>query len=160
MCVIIFTACAQQKKATSNATTDTKAKKTSKIERLSMRRTPCFGTCPSYSITLTKDGKATFKSQAFTEYEGTYEKTFAPADINKLFLQFEEFKVDTCSTEYESLIQDVPGVFYNIGYKGGEDQEISNAHFGPGFLVQLSMEVDSFSKVDDSWTKVAEAEKR
>lgn len=154
--VLIFSACAQQKKTTSKVSTATTT--TNAIQQIVMERTPCFGTCASYRLEINKDGKVIFTSWAFTKYEGTYEKNFAPAEVTKLFRQFEAHKVDTCSEEYQSLIQDMPGINFNFRYKDKETK-ITNAHFGPEFLNMLSKEADAFSQVDGSWKKTADAKK-
>ena len=154
MTAVIFSACAHQKK-----TVKSKVMTESRIQQIAMDRTPCFGTCPAYRVTVNKDGKVIFKSWAYTTYEGTYEKQFPAEKVAALFKQFSQYRVDTCSPEYNSLLQDVPGVSYTITYPDSE-KTITNAHFGPQFLKTLSFDTDSFSKVDDSWTKTAEAEKR
>ena len=154
--LIIFSACAQQKKTTSKVSTATPATKA--IQQLVMERTACFGTCPAYRLEINKDGKVIFTSWHFTKYEGVYEKSFAPAEVSKLFRQFESYKVDTCSEEYFNQIQDMPGVNYYFTYKD-KKSKIINAHFGPDFLNMLSKETDAFSQVDESWKKTADAEK-
>lgn len=156
--VIIFSACAQQKKTTASKATNTKKAVESSIQQIVMDRTACFGTCPTYRLEVNKDGKVIFKSWAFTEYEGTYEKKFAPEKVAALFKQFDDYKVDTCAEEYTSLIADVPGIMYYIQYPKKE-KKIMNAHFGPEFLNMLAKETDDNFKVDDTWTKTAEAEK-
>ena len=167
--VLIFSACAQQKKTTSipikpvsvEKTASTKAgegtpsKSMMPIQQIAMERTPCFGTCAAYRVEVNKNGKVKYISRHFTEYEGTYETTFPTEKVAELFQQFNDYRVDTCNEEYKSLIQDVPGVMYYITYDKKE-QTIKNAHFGPELLKMLAREVDSFSKVDDSWKKTAD----
>lgn len=158
--VIMFSACAQQKKTTSKvsdkATNGVKNEVVkNNIQQIAMERTPCFGTCAAYRLEVNKDGKVTFISRHYTEYEGTYEKTFPTEKVAALFKKFSESKVDTCEEEYKSLIQDVPGIMYYITYDS-KKQTIKNAHFGPGYLKSLAKEVDYFSKVDESWTKVSD----
>lgn len=160
--ILIFSACAQQKKTTASKKSSkvvTKQAKESQIQQITMERTPCFGTCPSYRLDVNMDGKVVFTSRAFTEFEGTYEKKFAAEKATAIFKKFETYQVDTCSEEYNSLIADVPGVFYTIKY-ANKEQHINNAHFGPEYLNDLANELDANFKVDDTWTKTAEAEKQ
>src|SRR5690606_1450411 len=98
---------------------------TSNIQQVAMERTACYGTCPSYRLEVNKGGKVVFTSWNFTEYEGTYEKQFAPAKVAALFNQFDAYKVDTCADEYESLIQDVPGVILYIQYPKKEKKIVN-----------------------------------
>lgn len=158
--VLIFSACAQQKKTTNNASVKSASgkKSTNNIEQIAMERTPCFGTCQAYRLEVNKNGHVKFISRHFTKYEGTYEKDFPVDKVNNLFNSFAAHKVDTCQEEYTSMIQDVPGVMFYITRKNGE-QTIKNAHFGPAFLKTLALEVDSFYTVDETWKKTADAEK-
>lgn len=126
------------------------------IVNLAMERTACFGTCPVYRVEMNSDGLVTYTGRYYTEYEGVYTKQYSAKDAEELFSKFEKHRVDTCSAEYNSLLQDVPGVYYYIDYNDKTEQTIANAHFGPVFLKDLSNEMDKYSKVDDSWTKIAD----
>lgn len=143
---------------TANVTSKSDKKRRNSIEQIAMNRSACMGTCPVYKVEVNKSGKVTYYGMSFVDYKGTYEKIFAKDRVAGLFSQFMQYKVDTCSEDYESMIADVPGVYYQITYSSGDKQKINNAHFGPEFLKTLSFEVDSFAKVDASWKKVADAE--
>lgn len=154
---VIFSACAQQKKTTKSKVLTT-SNANSAIQFLAMERTPCFGTCPAYRLEINKDGMVKFISWSNTEYEGTYAKKFDPAKVAALYKKFESYNVDTCAEVYESLIQDVPGINFYFNYKNRE-QKVINAHFGPGYFIQLALDTDSFSRVDHTWTKLADQKK-
>lgn len=171
--VVLFSACAQQKKATTNAKDSvvssakapttagemtTKGSSMKQFSQIAMERTPCFGTCAAYRVEVNKDGSVRYISRHFTEYEGTYEKKFDASKVEELYKEFSSYRVDTCAEKYESLIQDVPGIMYYITYADNSEQVIRNAHFGPRFLKVLAKEVDKFSQVDDNWTKTADKE--
>lgn len=156
--VLIFSACAQQKKTTKGKTAPTESKKTNAIERLVMERTACFGTCPAYKIIINKDGHTTYISRFYTEYEGTFEKDLDPKQTAELFNTFEGYRLDTCQKEYKSLVQDLPGIIYELKFEGGKEHRIVRAEFGPEFLKDLARKVDEFVQVDDSWKKTAEPE--
>ncbi|RYE24117.1 MAG: hypothetical protein EOP51_08385 [Sphingobacteriales bacterium] len=167
---IAFTACAQQKKATTKGTTNTGSTQTTteakeavpesagKITTLKMTRGACFGKCPSYTIELHADGSAIYTSQMFTQYEGTFEKNVGAAKVQALFKEFEAKRTDTCGT-YKSMIPDLPPLHYNIQFEK-KQVEIRNATFGPKYLAELSKKVDDLTKVDGTWKKTAEAQKQ
>ncbi len=154
---IIFSACAQQKKTTKSSVVKTKSAN-SAIQFIAMERTACFGTCPAYRLEIYKDGLVKYDGWSSVEYDGLYQKQFDPVKVAALYKEFEQYPVDTCAEMYESLIQDLPGINFYFTYKGRE-QKIINAHFGPGYLMQLANEADSFSKVDNTWTKLEEPKK-
>ncbi|MCB0699441.1 MAG: hypothetical protein KDC11_06305 [Chitinophagaceae bacterium] len=159
--ILVFTACAQQKKTT--AAPKAKAEATQKadeqtITSIVMDRTACFGRCPAYRIEVKADGTATYTSRSDTKYEGVYTKKFSEKAAAALFKQFVDQKVDTCQDKYENKIADLPGMIFEIYYSDmQEPKRIMNAHFGPNYLKTLGKEVDAFSKVDDKWTKVSDS---
>ena len=157
--VLIFTACAQQKKTTKGKVSAGSGKKGHGIEQIVMERTACFGTCPAYRVIINKDGQTKYISRYYTKYEGTYEKKLDQNKTTELFNEFVKYKVDTCQSEYKSLVQDLPGIIYEFKYKNGKEQQIMRAEFGPEFLKDLARKVDELVVVDDSWEKTAEPEK-
>lgn len=146
---VIFSACAQQKKTTKSK----KANGSPAIEFLAMERTACFGSCPAYRLEIYKDGTVKYDGWTSVEFEGPYQKKFDAAKVAALYKQFEQYPIDTCSEMYESLIQDLPGINFYFTYKGKE-QKVINAHFGPHYFIDLANTADSFSKVDNTWTKL------
>lgn len=124
-----------------------------KIESISMHRTACFGRCPDYIVTLNKDGMVTYTGIHFTKDSGVYQKKLSTATINKIFKQFNDYRVDTCQSNYIVRITDIPGLIYEIKYKN-KTQKINNANFGPMFLKKLALSIDSAVHVDETWTKV------
>ncbi len=157
--VLIFSACAQQKKTTKGTVFANSGKKALGIEQIVMERTACFGTCPAYRIIINKDGQTKYISRYYTEYEGTFEKQLDQEKTAELFNEFAKYHVDTCQEEYKSLVQDLPGIIYEFTYKNGKEQVIRQAEFGPEFLKELARKVDALVVVDDSWKKIAEPEK-
>ena len=164
---IALTACAQQKKATTNATgsTTTQTKENNAISMdaghitsLNMTRGGCFGKCPSYTVDLYSDGRVVYTSKMFTEYEGTYEKNVGADKVKALFKEFENNRADTCG-KYDNMIPDLPPLNYDIQFEH-KKVVIRNSNFGPKFLVNLSKKVDELAKVDKTWKKTADAVKQ
>lgn len=149
-------ACAQSKKSTATAS---KNSKSGDYSYVSMRRTPCFGKCPSYVIELYKDGTVKYTGVSDTKYSGTYEKKFSAERTAVIFKKMKEYRIDTCQQEYRLLIADVPGIVYNYTMND-KKHEIMNAHFGPEFLKSLARDIDSIGgEPGPDWKKVANAEK-
>src|SRR5262245_5877604 len=43
-----------------------------KIKEISLERTPCFGACPIYKLTIKADGSVKYVGKRFVERAGTY----------------------------------------------------------------------------------------
>ena len=161
---LFFTACAQGKKAkkpngtSGDAATPIATKTSNKpgrdITSMTMRRTGCFGRCPSYIVELFSDGRARYVGEQFTNYLGTYEKNVGAAKVQAIFRQAQALRVDTCAEEYPMLISDLPGLIFTFTRPQGT-QSIQNAHFGPRYFKSLAADVDSLAKVDGTWRKTA-----
>lgn len=151
-----FAACAGKKQLGSKTGT-TKSKV--KIDYVKMRRTACFGRCPMYNIEVYENGTVRYTGERFVKDSGIYEKNIGAAKAAEILNEFEQYRIDTCSETYESLIADLPGIYYNFNVNG-EEQKIANAHFGPDFLKALARKMDEIAKVDGSWKKISSSAKQ
>lgn len=159
LCSLLTMACAQSKKTTTSSASASAKSGVADVPQLTavqMSRSACFGRCPVYSVTVEKDGMVRFYGKHYNQYQGVYEKNVGAKQVATLFSQFEAKRVDTCSARYERLISDVPGINYSFTYAKKEASIIQNAHFGPQYLKELALSVDSLAKVDASWKKVAD----
>lgn len=161
--LVVFGACAEQKKGTKKAKANatTSGSNTTSIKSVSIHRTMCFGKCPDYFLTLSSDGKATYMGRKFAPYQGTYEKQFDAAKVQALFKEFERYKIDTCREEYEYM-PDIAGLIYEINYTNGREQTIKNANtpFAPKYLIGLSEQMDALAPIDGTWKKTASWEEK
>lgn len=154
LCIIMLSACAQQKKTTDNSA------KVNNITYVRMERTACFGQCPTYKTEIFADGKVIYTGKMFTEYEGIYESTIPAKNAQSIFKDLETHQVDTCSDQYFSMIADAPGIIYEIHYEDGRKQEIINAQDGPQYLKHIAQDIDKAAKPDDKWKKTGDLNKQ
>jgi hypothetical protein len=166
------TACAQQKKTTTKSSTKATKATTGKMEAtgandkmitgaisyISMSRGACFGTCPVYTIELSKDGAVTYTGKRNTKYAGTYVSNIGASKVAAIFKEFETYRVDTCQDTYKMMVADLPGITYEIKM-GSKTKKIRNANFGPAFLTSFAEDIDKAVTVDDTWKKTAEPKK-
>lgn len=148
--VLLVTACAAQKKAVTERLD---------VSYVMMKRTSCFGRCPSYSVEVYKDGVVRFTGIRFVKDTGIYEKNLGAERAQKLLASFGSKRVDTLKEEYDVLISDIPGINYGFKYQGGT-KDVRNAHFGPKFLKELAKEVDELVRTDEQTFKIDETWKR
>jgi hypothetical protein len=55
-----------------------------KTESITLRRGPCFGTCPEYEVTLRSDGSATWDGERFVQRLGHYRGEVAVDEYDRL----------------------------------------------------------------------------
>src|SRR6266849_6450350 len=68
---------------------------------IAMERSVCFGTCPSYRVTVASDGTVTFEGRDFVKTKGTATAQIKPDDFNKLVTEFQKIKYFSLDDKYE-----------------------------------------------------------
>ena len=54
--------------------------------------TPCFGSCPDFSITLSADGQGVYNGGGFVKVKGTHRFTASPAEVQAVFARLAPFR--------------------------------------------------------------------
>lgn len=55
---------------------------------VTLERTPCFGTCPSYTLAVLEDGTVRYSGRQFVAHAGYAEKEISPAAVERLVEAF------------------------------------------------------------------------
>ena len=72
-----------------------------KKDFVTLERTVCFGTCPSYQVTIASDGAVTFEGRDFVKSKGTAKAQISPEAFRKLVNEFEKVKYFSLDDRYE-----------------------------------------------------------
>ena len=151
-----LTACAHGRKTTRKKVK--KATVTAPVKGLSavaMRRGACFGRCPEYVLTINSSGIAEYTGIRNAAVTGVYQKNIGAAQAQALLNEFMDYRADTCSSLYKSMIADLPGLHYTLTING-KQKLIGNAGFGPPYLTSLGAEMDALGSVDATWKKISD----
>jgi len=70
-------------------------------DMITLERGVCFGTCPSYIVTLASDGKVTWEGRDFVKTKGKATAQIKPEDFKKLAREFERIKYFSLDDTYE-----------------------------------------------------------
>jgi len=131
------------------------------IPFFSMKRTPCYGKCPTYNISFFSDGKIIYEGKKFVTNEGKYLgqlniKTVAL--IQDKIRQVDFFNLDSV---YDARISDLPSVILEVNMDGS-NHKVIDRYKGPIKLREFEKYIDSFilklesGLLGDSWEKVNE----
>ena len=86
---------------------------------ITLERTPCFGTCPVYSLTIHGDGTVVYEGKDFVEVKGTAETTMSQGKVDKLLSEFDKADYFSLKDGYtERTITDAPTVITSITIDG------------------------------------------
>ena len=75
---------------------------------IELKKDPCFGTCPVYSIRINGTGEAVYNGKRNVSKEGTWYRMLSPSEANKLFMAFEASNFWNFKDEYTAPVTDLP----------------------------------------------------
>jgi hypothetical protein len=121
---------------------------------LTMERTPCFGRCPNYKITIMNSGKVLYHGIKFTRKEGPYTKMLTAKQLSQIQTRIDEINLFELNDKYDSNITDIPAVALFVVYKGNK-KKIFDRYGGPKELKEFEKLIDSIV-LDDQLIKKIE----
>jgi Domain of unknown function (DUF6438) len=81
------------------------------ITSITLRRGPCFGTCPMYEVTLAADGAATWYGERFVDRLGRYQGQVDVNDFGRLARFMQRAGFLDWEPEYLGNVTDLPDYF-------------------------------------------------
>jgi hypothetical protein len=114
------------------------------ITEVTLERTACFGYCPTYKVTLRRDGTISYNGRKFVELEGTYEGTAYGFDhLAELIISSGYFNL---KDRYTIKATDLPSTITSV-VRGGKRKTITNyGDTGPVELWGIEMAIDGILK--------------
>ena len=95
------------------------------ITSVSVKTSPCFGTCPVYEMTILSDRAATYNAIRFNDkQEGLYQGTIKEDDFKQLMSLLQATNFTTLKDEYKPNVTDLPGVDLEITYNRGQVKKV------------------------------------
>jgi len=101
--LLFFFAC----KSTKETVEEQKIKEEDRVF-LSLKKGPCFGKCPVFTISIYKSGLAEFHGKAHTGNLGKFKKNISLAQLDDLMLSCEDADILSMLDMYPSQIADLP----------------------------------------------------
>jgi hypothetical protein len=115
---------------------------------ITLERTPCFGSCPAYRVTVSGDGQVTYKGEGFVEVTGTKTYQIPEADVRELVSAFVSLNYFSLDDEYISRATDLPSTTTSITI-GDTTKTVFHYGEGPGSLTQLENKIDELAQTKD-----------
>ena len=93
-----------------------------------LKKNPCLGTCPVYSIEIFSSGESIYQGIKFVENIGKSEFKVSESDIRKILDFAKEINFENIDTTYNRMIQDIPSVIIRIKNKKIQNNINSTIH--------------------------------
>lgn len=123
--------------------------------RMSLERTRCFGTCPSYSIEVHGDGTVLYDGVAFVAVSGEHRGQTSQQTVLKMLDAFRAADYFSLHDDYRSLVTDNPTYTTSIQFDGHSKKVVDYVGRGVGMPPAVTKLEDTIDELSDSarWTK-------
>ena len=85
---------------------------------ITMERTPCFGKCPSYKITIFNTGNVIYEGLQFAFKKGKFTKKLTKSQLNEIDSQVKKLHIFELKDVYDSMITDIPSCKLYFNFNG------------------------------------------
>ena len=118
----------------------------------SIERTPCYGRCPTYKISIYKSGYVIYEGIRFVDRLGTYSTHISEKQIKAIISKAGEIGYFDLNEIYDSPVTDLPSTITYLSVKG-QKKTIKNRVRGPETLKEYEKYFDALFE-DAEWKKI------
>jgi hypothetical protein len=116
---------------------------TGEITEITLERTPCFGTCPVYKVTLRRDGTAFYEGNEYVRQMGKHRGTIEAPLFDRLAQRVAGKGFFDLEGHYSEPVTDHPSVITTV-LRGGTRKRVDRyANAGPRALKTLERAIDA-----------------
>ena len=113
--------------------------------KITLRRTMCFGACPSYRVEIDGDGHVAYVGEANVAVKGEAAAQIPRADVRRLYDAFRKAQFFWLYDSYRAPITDLPEYHVGISYDGHSMEVVDYMGTGIGMphaVVDLEQLID------------------
>lgn len=121
---------------------------------ITLERTPCFGRCPVYFVSVDENGKVEYEGKNFVGTMGKQTAEVSQEKVRELVAEFMRIKYFELNDEYTQPITDLPTTYTSITIDG-RTKKVKNYAGAPAELVALEKKIDEVLNTEQ-WVKAPE----
>ena len=114
--------------------------------RITLSRTPCFGNCPVYTVSMSEDGAVRYEGVQGVRVSGARTWKIAPEAVHALAADMVKAGFFEMKDEYTALITDLPTITTTLT-RGSRTKTIKDYFGAPAALKELEARIDQVSGV-------------
>lgn len=110
---------------------------------LTYQRTPCFGMCPVFNLTILKSGQAIYEGKNFTDRIGFYQSKIDETALQRIMFVADSIGYFSLEENYDNdKVTDLPTTTTSL-LKNGSLRKVANRYKAPKSLQVLYKELDA-----------------
>lgn len=126
---------------------------TTSVTEIVMKRTPCFGTCPVYTVQLQRDGAVTYTGEQNVEHVGRRVGWISAAEFARVAVFIELQGFADFEAWYRAGGTDLPTTSVSVSYEDGRSKTVADyGSSGPPSLWAIHRLLDGVL-VQTRWNK-------
>jgi len=111
---------------------------------ITLERTQCFGTCPSYTLTIYGDGRLVYEGRVYVRVTGTQTAQISQDDIRAIVDEFYKIGYFSLNDSYTAAITDLQTTTTSITING-TTKRVIDYYGAPQALRELENKIDEIA---------------
>ncbi|MBV6653842.1 MAG: hypothetical protein KI786_08810, partial [Mameliella sp.] len=129
----------------------------SKLDPLiEMSKGPCYGRCPVFTLTIYKNGLASYKGERYTERLGTFVRKLEKPEMERILGEFNRANFSQFRDSYRGRIPDMQSVTISY-HENGKKKTVTGKEIRPNAVKWLESQLDQIAHADGWILKEAPA---
>ena len=120
-------------------------------KEIEMDKSPCFGTCPHYTLTIYEKGYASFEGKRDVDKMGLHTKKLSSKEYEGIKRAFESSNWFDLQDDYPSSVSDLPKTKITY-HDGGESKSVTGDDLSLPSIVKGLDKLLSQIAMSDGWT--------
>ncbi len=108
---------------------------------ITQQATPCFGSCPVYTINIYENGTVTLEAEQFLKIKGYFRSKLKQSELERLIALFDS-EIFELKDQYTAQVSDMPTIYLSFNHQGRQ-KKIEDYYGAPESLKKLEAEVFS-----------------
>jgi hypothetical protein len=102
------------------------------------QKTPCFGTCPIFKMTIYRSGYAIYKGDNFVDMMGDFEARFSEGQMEAITAMANQVGYFDMGERYDDpMVTDLPSTIVEMLNQEGKRKKVLNRYQGPAEIQDL-----------------------
>jgi ankyrin repeat protein len=125
-----------------------------KTVKITLARTGCFGTCPSYNVEVRGDGSVLYEGRGYVAFTGTHRGLVPQSNVIELAKLFEKADYYSLQNEYTASVTDSPTQTTSIDIDGRRKEIVDYVGLSAGMPLAVSQLENAIDRLSGSerWT--------